>query len=64
MMAATSLLCLLCIGGAIVLRGLENRHRRTGREAWDSVLHVYNMMIGGVKELNRPLARRVLLSFE
>ena len=65
-MIVTSLLCVFCIGGAVVLRKLENRHRRTGREAWDSVLHVYNMMLEGVKELqlNRPLARRVLQSFE
>jgi|HubBroStandDraft_6_1064221.scaffolds.fasta_scaffold17690_1 putative ATP-binding cassette transporter len=65
-MVVTSLLCVLCIGGAVVLRWLENRHRRSGREAWDSVLHAFNMMLDGVKELqlNRPLARRVLLSFE
>jgi putative ATP-binding cassette transporter len=65
-MIVTALLCVLCIGGAVVLRGLEKRPQRLSREAWDRVLHIYNMVLDGVKELklNRPLSRRVLMSFE
>jgi putative ATP-binding cassette transporter len=65
-MLVTALLCVVCIGGAVVLRRLEREHRHSGREAWDRVVRVYGMVLEGVKQLklNRPLARLVLLSFE
>jgi putative ATP-binding cassette transporter len=65
-MLVTALLCVLCIGGAVILRRLERRHRHSGREAWDRVVRVYGLVLEGVKQLklNRPLARLVLLSFE
>jgi len=65
-MLVTALLCLVCIGGAVVLRRLERAHRHSGREAWDRVVRVYGMVLDGVKQLklNRPLARLVLQSFE
>ena len=65
-MLVTALLCATCIGGAVVLRRLERRHRHSGREAWDRVVRVFGMVLEGVKQLklNRPLARLVLLSFE
>lgn len=65
-MLVTALLCAVCIAGAVVLRRLEKRHRHSGREAWDRVVHVFGMVLEGAKQLklNRPLARLVLLSFE
>jgi putative pyoverdin transport system ATP-binding/permease protein len=65
-MIVTALLCLVCIGGAVILRRLERQHHQATREAWDGVVRVYSMVLDGVKQLkiNRSLARQVLLSFE
>jgi putative ATP-binding cassette transporter len=65
-MMVAGVLCVLCIGGAFALRRLETRHRHSMREALDKVLHVYSMVLEGVKQLklDRPLARRALLAFE
>ena len=65
-MVVAGFLCLLCIGGAIVLRRLERPHRHSGREAWDRVVQVYSTVLDGLKQLklDRPLARRALLTFE
>ena len=65
-MVTVSALCALCIGGAVLLRSLEKRHRHTSRDAWDRVLGVYTAVIEGAKELkvSRSLARRVLVAFE
>ena len=62
----TTILLLLCIIGAMLLRRFESRQRHTARNAWDKVVHVYNMLLAGVKQLkiNRQLARQVLRSFE
>ena len=59
-------LCVLCVAGAFALRRLETRHRHSMREALDNVLHVYSIVLQGVKQLklDRQLARRTLLSFE
>jgi putative ATP-binding cassette transporter len=65
-MFVAGLLCLVCIAGAVFLRSLEKPHRHASREAWDKVVSVFRMALDGIKQLklNRPLARRVLLSFE
>jgi len=62
----TTILLLVCIVGAALLRRLETQQRHTAREAWDKVVHVYTMLLDGVKQLkiNRQLARQVLRSFE
>ena len=64
--AGHGLLCAVCVGGAVILRKLERRHRHSGREAWDRVVRVFGMVLEGAKQLklNRSLARLVLLSFE
>jgi putative ATP-binding cassette transporter len=65
-MVVAGALCLLCIGGAVAMRQLERRHRLSTREALDKLVHVYSMVLDGIKQLklDRPLARRALLSFE
>lgn len=65
-MLVTAVLCAVCVGGAVILRKLERRHRHSGREAWDRVVRVFGMVLEGAKQLklNRSLARLVLLSFE
>jgi len=65
-MTATAILSVVCIGGAVILRRLERKHRRATSEAWDKVIHVFGVVVEGVKQLklDRPLARRALLSFE
>ena len=62
----TTILLLVCIGGAVLARRFETQQRASAREAWDRVVHVYNMLLDGVKQLklNRQLARHVLRSFE
>ncbi len=62
----TTILLLICIGGAVLARRFETRQRASARDAWDRVVHVYNMLLDGVKQLklNRQLARHVLRSFE
>ncbi len=62
----TTVLLLVCIVGAVFARRFESQQRRSAREAWDRVVHVYNMLLDGVKQLklNRQLARHVLRSFE
>lgn len=62
----TTILLLICIVGAVGARRFETQQRRSTREAWDRVVHVYNMLLDGVKQLklNRQLARHVLRSFE
>ena len=62
----TTVLLLVCIVGAVFARRFESRQRRSAREAWDRVVHVYKMLLDGVKQLklNRQLARHVLRSFE
>jgi len=62
----TASLCAVSIAGAVVFRRLEQRHRRSGRDAWDKILETYATVLDGIKELklNRPLARRILLTFE
>jgi putative pyoverdin transport system ATP-binding/permease protein len=61
-----SILLVVCIVGALFWRRLEAAQRRTVREAWDRVVHVYTMLLDGVKQLkiNRQLARQVLRAFE
>jgi putative pyoverdin transport system ATP-binding/permease protein len=63
---ATTILLVACIVGAVLLRRLETARRHSAREAWDQVVHVYSMLLDGVKQLkiNRQLARQVLRSFE
>jgi putative pyoverdin transport system ATP-binding/permease protein len=65
-MMVAALLCLLCIAGAVVLRWFERHHRLSRREALDRVVHVYTLMLDGIKQLklDRGLVRRALLSFE
>lgn len=65
-MMVAGVLCVLCIVGAFALRRLETRHRHALREALDKVHHVYSIVLEGVKQLklDRPLARRALLTFE
>jgi putative pyoverdin transport system ATP-binding/permease protein len=62
----TTILLLVCIVAAILLRRLETRQRHAARQAWDRVVYVYQMLLDGVKQLkiNRQLARQVLRSFE
>jgi putative ATP-binding cassette transporter len=62
----TTILLLVCIAGAVLARRFETQQRAAAREAWDRVVHVYNMLLDGVKQLklNRQLARHVLRSFE
>ena len=62
----TTVLLLVCIVGAVFARRFESQQRRSAREAWDRVVHVYKMLLDGVKQLklNRQLARHVLRSFE
>jgi putative pyoverdin transport system ATP-binding/permease protein len=62
----TTILLLVCIAGAVLARRFETRQRASARDAWDRVVHVYNMLLEGVKQLklNRQLARHVLRSFE
>ncbi len=65
-MVISGLLCVVCVGGAVVLRKLETRQRHSGRETWDKVVRVFAMMLEGIKQLklNRSLARLALLAFE
>ncbi len=65
-MIVTAILCFICITGGIILRRLERKHRHAASEAWDKVVHVWSMVVDGVKQLklDRPLARRALLSFQ
>jgi putative pyoverdin transport system ATP-binding/permease protein len=62
----TTILLVVCIVGAVLARRFETKQRGSAREAWDRVVHVYNMLLDGVKQLklNRRLARHVLRSFE
>ena len=62
----TTILLVVCIVGAVLLRRQEKQQRHAAREAWDRVVHVYHMLLDGVKQLklNRQLARQVLRSFE
>ena len=62
----TAFLLLLTIAVAIVLRQLEKRHTRQMSLAWDRVVHVFRMVLDGVKQmkLDRTLGRQVLRTFE
>jgi putative pyoverdin transport system ATP-binding/permease protein len=62
----TTILLLVCIVGAVLMRRFETEQRHTAREAWDRIVYVYQMLLDGVKQLkiNRQLARHVLRSFE
>jgi putative ATP-binding cassette transporter len=59
-------LLILTIAVAILLRQLERRHGRDMRDTLDRILHVFRMVIEGIKQmkLNRTLSRQVLRSFE
>jgi putative ATP-binding cassette transporter len=61
-----ALLLVVCIGGAVLLRRLEQEQRRFARVSWDRVVHIFTMLLNGVKQLklNRQLARQVLRSFK
>jgi putative pyoverdin transport system ATP-binding/permease protein len=65
-MIVTALLFVVCVAGAVFLRWIEKSHRHSARETWDKVIHIYNTVLDGVKELklNARLARRALVSFE
>lgn len=65
-MVVTACLLLVTIGVAILLRQLEKQHGRAARAVWDRVVHVFKMVLDGVKQmkLNRTLARQVLRTFE
>jgi putative pyoverdin transport system ATP-binding/permease protein len=62
----TALLLVLCIGVAVFLRRLEQKRRQSARVSWDRVVHIFTMVLNGVKQLklNRQLARQVLRAFK
>jgi putative ATP-binding cassette transporter len=62
----TTVLVLIAIAVAILLRQLERQHGRAARSAWDRAVHVFRMVLDGVKQmkLNRTLGRQVLRTFE
>jgi putative pyoverdin transport system ATP-binding/permease protein len=62
----TAGLLVLCIVVALYLRQLEQEQRQSVRASWDRVVHIYTMLLNGVKQLklNRQLARQVLRAFK
>lgn len=62
----TAVLLLVAIAVAVLLRQLERKHGRAARAAWDRAVHVFRMVLDGVKQmkLNRTLGRQVLRAFE
>jgi putative ATP-binding cassette transporter len=62
----TALLLMLCIGVAGFLRRLEQKQRQSARVSWDRVVHIFTMVLNGVKQLklNRQLTRQVLRAFK
>jgi putative ATP-binding cassette transporter len=62
----TAVLSLVAIAVAVLLRPLEKQHGRAARAAWDRVVHVFRMVLDGVKQmkLNRTLGRQVLRTFK
>jgi putative ATP-binding cassette transporter len=65
-MVVTMCLLRVAIGVAITLRQFEKQHGRAARAVWDRVVHVFKMVLDGVKQmkLNRTLTRQVLRTFE
>ena len=61
-----TVLVLITVAIAILLRQLERHHGREARIALDRVFHVFRMVLEGVKQmkLNRTLSRQVLRTFE
>jgi putative pyoverdin transport system ATP-binding/permease protein len=62
----TAVLLIIAIAVAVLLRQFERQHSSAVRGAWDRAIHVFRMVLDGVKQmkLNRPLSRQVLRTFE
>jgi putative ATP-binding cassette transporter len=61
-----AILVAVCIAGAIAMRISARSRRRAMRETWDKVVHVFTMMLNGVKQLklSRSLTRQIMNVFE
>jgi putative ATP-binding cassette transporter len=64
--AVVAVLLVVAITVAMLLRQLERKHRQAARGGMDRVIHVFRMVLDGVKQmkLNRTLGRQVLRMFE